>query len=96
MEKPTFDQVPSLLLKNLEGQEKIQKQLSDFNEKIDQLQQPDRKELLTISEVCGLLNISRTTVWKWEKKGLLKSYGIESEKYFKRSEILDSLTPLNH
>lgn len=95
MEKPTFDQVPSLLLKNLEEQAKIQKQLSDFHEKMDQLQQPDRKELLTITEVCELLNISRTTVWKWEKKGVLKSYGLESEKYFKRSEILDSLISLN-
>ena len=96
MEKPTFDQVPSLLLQNLEGQKKIEKQLSDFHTKIDHLSQPDRKELLTIKEACELLQITRTTLWRWCKKGTVKSYGMEGEKYFKRSEIMEALIPLNH
>ncbi|MCP2036965.1 helix-turn-helix domain-containing protein [Chryseobacterium sp. HSC-36S06] len=53
------------------------------------------KEILTIKDVCELLGINRTTLWAWEKKGTIKSYGIEGRKFFKRSEILESLIPLN-
>lgn len=53
------------------------------------------KEILTTKDVCELLGINRTTLWAWEKKGTIKSYGIEGRKFFKRSEILESLIPLN-
>lgn len=55
----------------------------------------DLKEILSVKEVCELLCINRTTLWNWEKKGSVKSYGIEGRKYFKRSDILELLIPLN-
>ncbi len=54
-----------------------------------------QKEILSVKEVCELLGINRTTLWTWEKKGTVKSYGIEGRKFFKRSDILELLIPLN-
>ena len=53
------------------------------------------KEILSVKEVCELLGINRTTLWNWEKKGTVKSFGIEGRKFFKRSQILEMLIPLN-
>ena len=53
------------------------------------------KEILSVKEVCELLGINRTTLWTWEKKGTVKSVGIEGRKFFKRSDILELLIPLN-
>ncbi len=52
------------------------------------------KEILSVKEVCELLDINRTTLWNWEKKGTVKSYGIEGRKFFKRSDLLKLLIPL--
>lgn len=57
--------------------------------------QESQKEILTIKETCEMLGINRTTLWNWEKKGTVKSYGVEGRKFFKRSEILNTLIPLN-
>lgn len=53
------------------------------------------KEILSVKEVCELLGINRTTLWMWEKKKVVQSYGLEGRKFFKRSEILELLIPLN-
>lgn len=60
-----------------------------------QLIQEPQKEILSTKETCELLGINRTTLWMWEKKGTVKSYGVEGRKFFKRSEIMEMLIPLN-
>lgn len=95
MKTPSFDEVPHLLQQSLEAQESLKKQLQDFTKTISDLQRPG-KEILSIEDTCELLGISRITLWRWEKKGVVKSYGLDSGKYFKRSEIIASLVPLNH
>lgn len=53
---------------------------------------PDK--ILTRDEVCELLSINKSTLWKRTKSGKLKSYGQGRRVYYKRSEVLESLTPL--
>ena len=52
--------------------------------------------LLTREEVCKLLTINKTSLWKHTKSGRLKSYGIGNRVFYKRNEVLESITPLNH
>lgn len=52
--------------------------------------------LLTREEVCKLLTINKTSLWKHTKSGRLKSYGIGNRVFYKRNEVLDAITPLNH
>ncbi|WP_348811084.1 helix-turn-helix domain-containing protein [Flavobacterium maritimum] len=51
--------------------------------------------LLSPIETCELLNIKRTTLWKWTKIGKLTSYGIGNKVYYKKGEVLNSLVNIN-
>ena len=48
-------------------------------------------EYLTRSEVCKLLKIDLSTLWRWQKNGTLQGYALNNRVYFKRSEIDDVL-----
>lgn len=52
------------------------------------------KQLMTREEVCDLLQINKSTLWKRTKTGKIQSYGQGRRVYYKRSEVLESLTPL--
>ncbi len=52
------------------------------------------KQLMTREEVCDLLQINKSTLWKRTKTGKIQSYGLGRRIYFKRSEVMESLTPL--
>ena len=54
----------------------------------------NENQLITRDEACKLLNINRTTLWSYTKKGKLQSYGIGSRVYYKRDEVIASLIPL--
>jgi len=53
-------------------------------------------ELITRVEVCELLSFNKTSLWKHTKSGKLKSYGIGNRVYYKRSEVLEAVKPINH
>ena len=53
------------------------------------------KVLLTRIEVCELLSINKTSLWKHTKSGRLKSYGLGNRVYYKRSEVLEAVKPIN-
>ena len=44
-------------------------------------------DLLTRKEVCELLKINQSTLYRWTKDNVIPSYGIANRIYFKRSEI---------
>lgn len=46
-----------------------------------------QKEILTASEVAELLSVNIATIWRWTRKGRLKSYQIEGKKYYKYGDI---------
>lgn len=48
---------------------------------------PPAEKYLTVEQLCELLNVSRVTLWNWEKSGILKSFRIGNLKRFKLSEI---------
>jgi len=51
-------------------------------------------ELMTREQTIAFLNIDSSTLWGWTKKGKVTAYGIGHRRYYKRSELLESLTPL--
>lgn len=52
----------------------------------------DPDVLLTREETALLLKISLTSLWKWTNSGKLRSYGLGNRRYYKKSEVLASLT----
>lgn len=52
-------------------------------------------ELLTREEVCKLLSINKTTLWKHTKSGKLKSLGLGNRVYYKKCEVLQAVKHLN-
>ena len=51
------------------------------------------QRMLTVKEVASILNIHPNTVRRWEKRGLLESYGIGPRRSvrFKREDMIDFL-----
>lgn len=87
----SFNEMPQALASILQTQSQILEALK--NQKYEQ---PIGKEVLTVAEASEFLGINRTTLWKWEKELKVKSYAIEGRKFFKRSELIGSLVPVNH
>lgn len=48
-------------------------------------------EYLTRNEVCEILKIDLSTLWRWQKNGTLQGYSLNNRVYFKRSEIDEAL-----
>jgi hypothetical protein len=51
--------------------------------------------LLSRLETSKLLKINLTSLWKHTKSGKLKSYGIGNRVFYKKDEVLKSLTRIN-
>lgn len=51
--------------------------------------------LLTRQETSAYLKINLSTLWHWQKKGLIPSYSVGNRVYFKLSEINEALTKIN-
>jgi hypothetical protein len=88
----------SILLQNVSPQrltelieDGIKSQLKNFKKEIS-THDPD--ELLTRSETCKFLQIDSSTLWRWTNKGRVIEYGIGNRRYYKKSELLKSLTQL--
>jgi phage replication-related protein YjqB (UPF0714/DUF867 family) len=65
--------------------------LSDFKKELNTV---DPDELLTRDETCKFLQIDSSTLWHWTNKGKVKAYGIGNRRYYKKAELLESLTAL--
>lgn len=72
--------------------------LKGIEEKLDELKtnfapkQPP--EYLNRNEVAKLLKVNVSTIFNWQKKGILNRYAIGNKILFKRQEIEDCLIPL--
>ena len=72
--------------------ESVKSLLQDFKEGFNH---HDPHELLTREETYKFLQIDSSTLWHWTKKGKVTAYGISgSRRYYKKAELLESLTPL--
>lgn len=56
-----------------------------------QTPQPEQDELLSRTEAKNRLRISSTTLWRYEKQGIIQSIGIGGKRYFRKSQIEASL-----
>ena len=75
----------------LEKLEKIEIEI----QKLNAPQQNDDEILLSRLETAKLLKINLTSLWKHTKSGKLKSYGIGNRVFYKKDEVLKSLTRIN-
>jgi excisionase family DNA binding protein len=66
-------------------------QLEDFKKNLN-TNDPDI--LLTRAEACEFLKIEQTTLYHWVKAGKVQCYGIANRRFFKKSDLLNSLTLL--
>lgn len=67
-------------------------QLEDF--KKDFATQNANDDLLSREQVLELLQINASTLWHWQNKGKIIAYKFANKCYYKRSEIMESITPL--
>lgn len=51
----------------------------------------EQDEFLTPKETAEMLRISLVTLWRWEKQGKVKCYGIGGRRLYKKSEVVESL-----
>lgn len=75
----------------------IDKKIKDRFESLEKSIQSKNSddELLTREEACQFLQIDPATLWRWNKRGKVKSYGISGKRrYYKRSELIEALKPL--
>lgn len=52
---------------------------------------PTSEDLLTIEDMERLFKVSKVTIHKWKKRGLIPFYKINRKVYFKRSEVINSM-----
>jgi hypothetical protein len=49
-------------------------------------------DLLNIEDIQKIFNVSKVTVHKWKKKGLIPFYKMNRKVYFKKSEVINSMS----
>jgi hypothetical protein len=64
-------------------------------QKLNALPENNDDILLSRLETSKLLKINLTSLWKHTKSGKLKSYGIGNRVFYKKEEVLKSLTRIN-
>lgn len=58
-----------------------------------QVKNPDPvpEDLITIEDIQNIFRVSKVTVHKWKKRGLLPYYKMNRKVYFKKSEVIDAM-----
>jgi predicted DNA-binding transcriptional regulator AlpA len=72
--------------------EGVKNQLEDF---LKHFKPKQPNEYLTRQEVAQMFNVDISTIHNWCKSGKLKPLGLGARVYFLRSDIEQSLQPLN-
>jgi len=54
----------------------------------------DLPEILTLKQVCGILNCHANTLRNWDKRGVLKSirFGTRKDRRYKKTDILNFIS----
>jgi excisionase family DNA binding protein len=86
-----FVQVTTEQLGNLID-ERLSKKLEAL--KNDLLSKEAHDGLLTREQASKFLDVDVSTLYLWVKKGKIIAHGIGNRRYFKRSELLECLTPI--
>lgn len=89
--EPTFETLPKYL-------REILCRVNSIETKLDEKEQPPLQdelfsEFIPKSAVRGKI-ASSSTLWQWEQKGKIKSYGIGGKRFYKRSELESLIQPI--
>ena len=89
----------SILLQNLSAEQLtdlignvFETKLKDFQK--NQITQTANDDLMSREHVLELLQINASTLWHWQNKGKIIVYKFANKCYYKRSELLATITPL--
>lgn len=90
----------SILLQNLSTEQLtdlienvFDTKLKDFKKELTT--QTENDDLMTRKQVLELLQINASTLWHWQNKGRITVYKFANKCYYKRSELMEAITPLN-
>ena len=72
--------------------ESVKSQLEDFKKEL--VNHTEKENLLTREQVLELLQINSSTLWHYQNKGKIQVYKFANKCYYKRSELMNSLTQL--
>jgi len=72
----------------------VKKGLEHFSPSGKSVEAPYSDELLTREETLAFLKIDSTTLWNWTRKGTVTAYGLGKRRYYKKSELIAELIPL--
>lgn len=67
-------------------------QLEDFKREFST--QTENDDLMTRDQVLELLQINASTLWHWTNKGRITVYKFANKCYYKRSELMATISPL--
>lgn len=74
--------------------ESVSEAFAEQNASTPKLKEDD--SLLKIEEVCAILHVSKVTVHKWKRNGLIPFHRMGAKIYFKKSEVLAAVTKANN
>ena len=75
----------------LEG---VKQHFQAYNKELSNKKEQD--DLMSRSEVLELLKINESTLWHWQKKGKITVYKFANKCYYKRTELMASITPVKY
>ena len=89
----------SILLENLSTEQLTDLIGNVFDTKFKDFQntqniKTENDDLMTREQVLELLQINASTLWHWQNKGKIQVYKFANKCYYKRSELMNCLTPL--
>lgn len=70
----------------------FRKELESFKKELQT--QSANDDLLSREQVLELLQINATSLWRWTNQGKIIAYKFANKCYYKRSEIMATITPL--
>lgn len=89
----------SILLQNVSSEQLTElmttvfrTQLEDFKKEFNT--QIANDDLMSREQVLDLLQINASTLWHWTNKGRITVYKFANKCYYKRSELMSTITPL--
>lgn len=90
----------SILLENLSTEQLTDLIGNVFDTKFKDFQntqniKTENDDLMTREQVLELLQINASTLWHWQNKGRITVYKFANKCYYKRSELMATITPLN-
>jgi hypothetical protein len=89
----------SILLQSLTPEQLAELIKSIFKSEFDDFKkefntQRVNDDLMSREQVLELLQINASTLWHWQNKGRITVYKYANKCYYKRSELMDTITPL--